>query len=384
MESFIISARCKTFLSILDLYSLMKFPCTFKLMHSRIWILAFFLCTSSINIALSQPSQNVPLENPSGIAVDKEGNVYVAERRANRIIKIDTAGIVITLAGTGKRGFSGDGGPAQRAEIAVPETMVIDKKGNLIFCDRSNSRIRMVSKGGTVSTVAGNGVPGYSGDGGLAVNANISYPYGLAIDDSNNLYIADTDNHRIRRVDASTGNITTIAGNGEMGFDGDGQQALQAKFNRPHVIAFDNEGDLLIGDSFNQRIRKIDMKTGGIQTIAGTGEQRTSGDGELAIKASFNFFGALVVDKASGDIYITGGDHRIRRIDKRSGKIFTYSGDGSAGDNGTNQSATQYKFNGPYGMAMTPNWIYVVDTGNQRVIRINRESLQTSLVIGKR
>jgi DNA-binding beta-propeller fold protein YncE len=329
------------------------------------------------------PASKAVLENPSGIAVDDNGNVYIAERRANRIRKVDSNGIITTLAGTGKRSYSGDGGPAHLADIAVPEIMLIDSKGHLVFCDRTNARVRKINlKTGIISTIAGNGTPGYAGDSGPATQASITYPYGLALDADGNIYIADTENHCIRKVDIKTGMITTVAGNGKQGFSGDGGLAKDAAFNRPHVLAFDPQGNLYIGDSFNQRIRKVDKETQIIETIAGTGEQRHSGEGGLAIEASFIFFGSLVFD-AEGNLYLSGGDHRIRKIDGKSQVITTVAGTGVQGNTRTPATALSFQFNGPYGLARDKTGsLYVVDSGNGRVVKIDTSN-RVTLVAGK-
>ena len=329
------------------------------------------------------PAIGTMLENPSGIAIDKSGNIYVAERRGNRIRKVDKNGLITTLAGTGKRGYNGDGIASSRADISVPETLLIDHAGNLIFCDRSNSRVRKVNlENGIITTIAGTGNPGFSGDGDLATNARISFPYGLAVDSLNNLYIADTDNQCIRKVDAISGIITTVAGTGAQGFSGDGGPATKATFFRPHIVVIDPAGNLVIGDSFNQRIRKVDAKTGIIHTIAGTGEQRHSGDGGLAINASFVFFGALVFD-SHGDLYMSGGDHRIRKIDSDTRKVSTVAGTGTPGNNGYKSTARLFQFNGPYGMTMDEGGcLYIVDSGNGRAVKMDVETQRIDLIVG--
>jgi sugar lactone lactonase YvrE len=331
----------------------------------------------------AQTAVGTKLENPSGIAVDKNGNIYIAERRANRIRKVDQKGLITTLVGTGNRGYNGDGIRSSTADIAVPETLLIDGTGSLIFCDRSNSRVRKVDlESGMITTIAGTGKAGFSGDGGPATTAEISFPYGLAVDASDNLYIADTDNHCIRKVNAKSGIITTVAGTGAQGFSGDGGPAAKATFYRPHVVTIDPEGSLIIGDSFNQRIRRVDTKTGVIQTIAGTGEQRHAGDGGLAMDASFVFFGALLFD-SDGDLYMSGGDHRIRKISATTQQISTIAGTGNPGNNGYGSIAPEFQFNGPYGMTMDENSsLYVVDSGNGRVVKIDKQTQRVKLIAG--
>jgi hypothetical protein len=201
------------------------------------------------------------------IATDSRGNVYFAS--GPLVFKLDTLGIQTVVAGNGTYGFSGDGGPATSASLFLPYGVAVDGAGNLYIADLLNQRIRKVDTTGTITTVAGSGTYGFSGDGGPAISANLGSPDGLAVDTAGNLYIADLYNRRIRKVDSS-GMISTVAGNGAYGFSGDGGPATGASLSNPTGVAVDRTGNVYIADQGNQRIRKVDI-TGRISTVAGNG-----------------------------------------------------------------------------------------------------------------
>jgi trimeric autotransporter adhesin len=201
---------------------------------------------------------SVDLTYATGVTVDGSGNVYIAESDSNisLVFRMSAAGIITAVVGNGTNGFSGDGGPAASAEINFPQGMAVDAAGNLFIADTHNNRIRKVSPGGTITTVAGSANFGFSGDGGLATSAELNGPTGVAVDSSGNLFIADTANNRIRKVSAG-GIITTIAGNGTFGFSGDGGPASSAELGGPTGVAVDGHGNLFIAEYVNNRIRKV-------------------------------------------------------------------------------------------------------------------------------
>jgi uncharacterized repeat protein (TIGR01451 family) len=204
------------------------------------------------------PATSASLYYPDGVALDSSGNLYIADTWNNRVRKVSTSGTISTVAGNGTAGFSGDGGPATSASLRYPDGIALDSSGNLYIADTSNMRVRKVSTSGTISTVAGNDTePGFSGDGGPATSASLSYPRGVALDFSGNLHIADTDNERVRKVSTS-GTISTVAGSGTAGFSGDGGPAASASLNDPYGVALDSSGNLYIADTYNHRIRKVD------------------------------------------------------------------------------------------------------------------------------
>jgi sugar lactone lactonase YvrE len=253
--------------------------------------------------------------NPHGVALDAAGNLYLADSGNNRIRKVAAAtGVITTVAGNGLKGFSGDGGPAVGAELDGPTGVALDAAGNLYVADGiadGNMRIRRVAAAtGVITTVAGNGSQGYSGDGVLATSAQLSTLGGLATDASGNLYIADNFNHRIRKVSAATGIITTVAGSGVAGHSGDGGLATSAELNNPLAMAADASGNLYIADSANFRIRKVTASTGTIATLVNGGN-----DTSLVYSDSQHGFPCAVAVDASGKLYIADfGTSRIRKV----------------------------------------------------------------------
>ena len=323
------------------------------------------------------PAIAAVLRFPTGVAVDGAGDLYIADRSNNRIRKIDSTGTITTIAGTGERGFGGDGGPAVQAQFNFPYGVAVDSAGNLYIADSSNNRIRKVDSTGTITTIAGTGTSGFSGDGGAAVQAQFNFPTGVAVDGAGNLYIADTSNQRIRKVD-STGTIITIAGTGTSGFSGDGGDAVQAQFNFPYGVAVDSAGNLYIADSSNQRIRKIDS-TGTITTMAGTGTSGFSGDGGDAVQAQLNYPNGVAVDSA-GNLYIADrNNQRIRKIDS-TGTITTMAGTGEGDFGGDGGPAIQAQLSFPVGVAVdSAGNLYIADTSNQRVRKIDSTGTITTI-----
>ena len=255
---------------------------------------------------------NASLSDVAGVAIDAAGNVYFGDASNRRVRKVTPSGIISTVAGNGTEGFSGDGGAATDATLNRPTFVAVDSAGRFYIADSSNRRIRRVAADGTITTIAGNGLAGFSGDGGPATLASLASPLGIALDKAGNLYIADADNHRIRRIDLR-GVITTVAGNGVEGFAGDQGPATRASLNYPEDVAIDGSGNLFIADSGNNRIRKIDS-SGVISTIAGTIDNGFSGDGGPSLEAVLNFPWGLTTD-AAGSVYIADRvNNRIRKI----------------------------------------------------------------------
>ncbi len=322
------------------------------------------------------PATSALMNSPYGVAVDFAGNVFIADTGNNRIRKVSAIGIMTTVAGTGKPGFSGDGGPATSASLAAPIAVAVDSFGNLFIADASNNRIRKVSASGIITTVVGDGFSGFSGDGGAATSASLD-PYGIAVDFSGNLYIADTVNNRIMKVSTS-GIITTVAGNGSLGFSGDGGPATSATMNIPSGIAVDSSGNLFIVDSNNNRIRKVST-SGTITTVAGNGSLGFSGDGGTATLASFYYPSSIAVD-SSGNLYIADGwNNRIRKV-STNGLIATvagsgYAGPGGAGFSGDDGPPTSATLSQPFGVAMDASGnLFIADTTNNRIREVQTVS----------
>ena len=309
---------------------------------------------------------------PESIAVDGSGNIYIADSFNQRIRKVDAAGNISTVTGTGEEGCSGDGGPAVQAQINSPEGVAVDGAGNLYIADKGNDRIRKVDAAGNISTMAGPGEGGLDGDGGPAIYARLSYPSypgDIAADGAGNLYIADSGNHRIRKVDAA-GNISTVAGTGEKGYSGDGGPAVQVRLDYPSGVAVDGTGNFYIADTKNHCIRKVDI-AGNISTVAGTGEKGDNGDGGPAVQAQLDCPSIMAVDRA-GNIYIADeGNHRIRKMDA-AGDISTVAGTGEEGYSGDGSPAVQAQLNSPGGVAVDGSGnIYIADRGNDRIRKVD-------------
>ena len=275
------------------------------------------------------------------------------------------APIISTIAGNGVTGFSGDGGIGTSANINGPWGVAVDSSGNIYFADKSNNRIRKVTAAtGNISTVAGSGVAGYSGDGGAATSANLNAPYGIAVGANGNIYISDYLNHRIRMVAAATGIISTVAGNGSAGFSGDGGAAISASLNYPYAVAVNTAGDLYVADYYNSRIRKISGVTGIISTVAGIGSGGSFSDGGLATSAFIGSPEAVAVDP-TGNLYLSDSlAHRVRKVTASTGVITTILGNGETTWNGDGNAGTSTAINNPGGMAIDASGdLYFVNAG---------------------
>jgi sugar lactone lactonase YvrE len=287
------------------------------------------------------PASAAILYYPYGIAIDADSNLYIADTFNSRIRKVAAAtGIITTVAGSGAFGPSGDGGAATQAQLEYPRDVAVDVAGNLFITDTLNNRIRKVTAAtGVIDTVAGSGDEGFSGDGGPAKSAALQQPHGAVLDRAGNIYIADTLNHRIRKVTASTGVITTVAGTGVEGFSGDGGAATAARIAQPDSVMVDSAGNLYIADTYNHRVRKVDVATGIITTVAGNGTRGFSGEGGPAISASMRYPSGVALDSA-GNLYVADSFNSIIRRVSRSGIITTIAGNGTYGYTGDSGRAT--------------------------------------------
>jgi len=310
-------------------------------------------------------STTVAMSAPVSLALDGSGNLYFVDNGTSRIRKVDTKGILTTIAGNGTAGFTGDGAAATSAEMNFPTGLALDSGGNLYIADFQNLRVRKINTSGTINTVAGNGVLSYSGDGGPALSAQMNSPRGVAVDSAGNLYIADTNNNVIRKV-ASNGIVTTFAGNATAGGNGDGSTATGAQLNGPLGLAVDAGGNLYIADTQNSRIRKVSAG-GTISTVAGNGTPGYGGDGSAATAALLNFPTAVALDSA-GNLYIADlNNNRIRMVSP-GGTITTVAGNGSSGYVGDGAAAVNARLFTPQGVAVdAAGNLYIADTGNWAV-----------------
>jgi sugar lactone lactonase YvrE len=331
-------------------------------------VLLILLASTSLTPAQTS-ALTVPLLLPSAIAFDASGNLYFAETANHTIRKVDSSGNIITIAGTGTQGFSGASGPAISATLDSPQGLALDSLDNLYIADTHNHCIRKLNLiTGTITTIAGTGTQGFSGDNGPATAAQLSLPTALAVDRANNLYLADSANHRIRRIDATTGVITTIAGTGTQGFSGDNGSAINANIDSPTGLAVDSANNLYLADTHNHRIRRIDATTGAITTIAGTGIAGFSGDNAAATSANLALPHGLTIDPA-GNLYLADThNHRIRRIDATTGAITTIAGTGTQAFSGDNGPAIAASLDSPRAIAISPTTLVTLsDTANQRI-----------------
>ena len=304
--------------------------------------------------ATSATATTYPLLLVNAVAVDPAGNTFISSR-LNCVFKLDSAGNLTRVAGTGKAGYSGDGGPAANAQLDSPQGLALDLAGNLYIADYYNQRVRRVSPNGVIITVAGNGVAGHSGDSGPATSAQLNSPQGVAVDSAGNLYIADSGNQRIRRVSAN-GTITTAAGTGTAGYSGDSGLATSAQLCNPLGVAVDANGNLYIADTgflfqgpSGNRIRMVST-SGIITTVAGNGTWGFSTDGGTATTAALENPYSVAVDSA-GNLYITDTyTHRIREVS--AGIITTVAGNSNQGFKGDGGAATSAWLNTPEGVAV--------------------------------
>ncbi len=291
---------------------------------------AALLVACTISAAAQQPAREATLGFPIGIAQLADGTFLISERRNHRVMRLDAdAGTLTPFAGTGEAGFSGDGGPARQAQLQCPDAVDADSRGNVYIADRCNERIRRVDAAtGVITTVAGSGLRG-PGPDGPALDVNLMGVFYLRVHDDNTILFTDTDAHRIRELDLRRGTITTLAGNGYRGFSGDGGPARDATLARPHVVLRLRNGNLVIGDSFNRRIREVSARDGTIRTIAGVGDalgERPAQHGALALESPLLFFGEIH-ELDDGDLLWTEwGSSQIVRLDRTTGRLRVVAG----------------------------------------------------------
>jgi sugar lactone lactonase YvrE len=349
------------------------------------WILAVllfwsFLSSSQIITTIAgngltdgYPATATRLMGPSGVVVDKFGNIYITEIYGNKIRKVDaTSGIISTYAGNGTAGYGGDNGPANLAKLNYPYGLFIDTSGDLYIADAENNRIRKVSSSGIITTVAGIGIPGNTGDNGLAINASIRGPSEIAIDCFGNLFFSQSSAHTIRKIDLNNGIITTVAGSYVTpGYNGDSVLANTALIRNPVGIATDKIGNIYFVDRGNNRVRKINNGTGIITTIVGTDSCGFSGDSSLGASAMLCQPHGLAIDTI-GNLYISDvGNERIRKLDILTDYMTTIAGNGNAGYSGDNGPAISASIYYPYGETIDQcGNLYFAEISNNRIRKV--------------
>lgn len=320
------------------------------------------------------PATAAQLSLPGGLAIAPDGALVIVDFGHHRIRRVDPrTGVISTIVGTGEAGFNGDGIPAHRAQISRPEYAAFGPQGDLFVVDEYNHRIRRVDgKTGLITTIAGYGAKGFGGDGGPALRALFHQPEGISVDAAGNLYIGDTLNSRVRRIDGKTGIVTTVAGSGDIGISPAGTLGTEASFLRIARLVSDPKGNLYIADSPAQKIFRLDAETGRLSVAAGNGEAGFSGDGGAATEAKISFPEGPTLD-AAGNLYFCDlGNHRVRRVDAKTGIITTVAGTGEKGFSGDGGPAAAARLWSPGRLTVDRNGnLYIGDTGNSRVRRVD-------------
>jgi len=312
---------------------------------------------------------------PYGVAASQNGSLYFIAN--SLVLKIDTNGIITVIAGKGEHHFWGDGGKATSASLYYPSGTDVDS-GNIYIADSANQRIRKVDKNGVITTVVGSGERGFSEDATSALKTRLNYPRDIAFDSKHSIYVSDCYNNIVRKVGK---NIETVAGSGKQGFSGDGGKAVHAELNRPNGIDIDNDGSLYIADTYNNRIRKVDVNRI-ITTAAGNGSAGFSGDGDSASHASLRY--PRGVSMYNGEIFIADTDnHRIRKVDAQ-GIITTVAGTGTSGFSGDGGKAEKAQLNWPYSVVHAGGYMYISDSGNNCIRQVDQNGTITTIAGGEK
>ncbi len=319
------------------------------------------------------PAMEAKLQSPFGVASDRAGNLYIIEYTGQRVRRVDPRGTITTTAGTGQQGFAGDGGPALKAEFHSPHSLILTPSDDILVADTLNHRIRKIDpKTGLISTVAGTGAKGFGGDGGPATAAQFNGIYCIALDPrGERLYVADLENRRIRAVDLKSGVVATVAGNGQRGVPEDGAEAVKAPLVDPRAVAADGKGNVYILERSGHALRVVDAQ-GKIRTVIGTGKAGMSGDGGDARTATLNGPKHLCLDNAGNVLIADTENHLIRKYLPQEGKIIRVAGTGKKGTAGLGGPPPQAELNQPHGVHVHPatGILYIADSSNHRVLKI--------------
>lgn len=318
------------------------------------------------------PATQAKLVAPFGTGFNAGGTLFFVELTGERAGKIGSDGILKIIAGSGKLGSKGDGGPAAGAEFNGMHSLAVTRDGDLYLADTWNNRVRKIdAQTGIITALAGTGTKGFSGDGGPAIKAEFGGIYCLALDEAGGLlYLADLDNRRIRVVDLKSGTVSTLAGNGKKGVPEDGADARSAPLVDPRAVAIDGKGLVYILERSGHALRVVD-RSGKIRTVAGTGEKGASGDGGPALKARLNGPKHLCVDPAGNVLIADTENHRVRLYRPSDGTIHSFAGSGRKGTAGLDGPPGQAELNLPHGVTIGPGGIvFIADSSNNRILKI--------------
>jgi streptogramin lyase len=311
------------------------------------------------------------LNNPYGLVVGPNERVYFCDM-SNHRIRCISDGKVLTLAGTGQKGYTGDGGPALKAQLNEPYEIRFNRAGEMFFVEMANNIVRKVALDGTISTIAGIAQPGFSGDGGAATRAELKQPHSIQFDTHGDLYICDIGNHRVRKIDMKTGIITTFAGTGERKNPIEGAKFNLSPLNGPRAIDFDREGNMWLALREGNAIYKLDLKAGTIHHIAGTGQQGFTGNGGPAREATLSGPKGISVAPDGNVFFADTESHSIRMIDPRSGNLTLIAGTGERGD-GPDGDPLSCKLSRPHGIFVDKSGaVWVGDSENHRIRLVQR------------
>jgi DNA-binding beta-propeller fold protein YncE len=319
------------------------------------------------------PATEAQLNTPFGVDFDRAGNMYIVELNGQRVLRVDAKGIFTIVAGTGKKGASGEGGPAMQAEFNGMHSLAVAPDGNVYLADTWNNRVRKLDvKAGTITTIAGTGEKGFSGDGGPALKAKFGGIYCVALDPrGQRLYLADLDNRRVRVLDLQSGIVTTVAGNGKKGVPTDGADARQEPLVDPRAVAVDRKGNVYILERSGHALRVVD-RAGKIRTVAGTGVAGNGGDGP-ALKVAMRGPKHLYIDLNDNVIIADSANHVIREYRVADGRMVRLAGTGRKGSAGAGGPPLEVEMNEPHGVYVHPSGVlYIVDSNNHRVFKLQR------------
>jgi sugar lactone lactonase YvrE len=321
------------------------------------------------------PAREAKLVAPFGIDFDQSGNAFLVELSGGRVLRIDSKGMLVTIAGAEEKGNGGDGGPAKNAAFNGMHSLAIGPDGKVYLADTWNNRIRSYDpKSDKIEAFAGTGEKGFSGDGGPAAKAKFGGIYSVAFDTAGkNIVLADLDNRRVRKIELASGIVTTVAGNGEKGVPTDGADAVKAPLVDPRAACFDSQGNVYVLERSGNALRVV-TPDGKVRTVAGTGKAGATGDGGDAMKATLNGPKHLCVDKEDNVLIADTENHLIRKYLRKQGKIVRIAGSGKKGTGGIDGPPLAVELNQPHGVYLHPSGeLYIVDSSNNRVLKIVKD-----------